>query len=260
MLTVDDLKSLHKEFIARDCYQFSMAYNDPALDFSKLKEAIKIGIRRINIDDLKSIAPDSIKKVVHEFMKQDEDTPINPTPEPVEHSHDEQDNIDSGYPSSSQEQSANDDNPSNQSLPGGYDVEKTSDRKTDTINSGTNIMPGKSLVCDTARRLLRGIAYQNQFHMTNPKERHKLSYVFQGVTVRGDPVALVPEGARDAIPVSMMDLTGYYLAEIYRKYRKADKETKILEAEIGMFRRHTEQNIRKMHQQEMILILDALED
>ncbi len=142
-LSVDDLKSLHAEFIKRDCYHFSMAYNDPALEFSKLKDAVKNGILRMNIDDLKTIAPAPIKKAVEEFMRLDEDTPFVPAPEPVEHSHDEYNNIDHGYPSEEEQQQGANDTSSSPQLPGRYEV----DRKRDIpdVNSGTNIMTGNMI-------------------------------------------------------------------------------------------------------------------
>ncbi len=260
LLSVDDLKSLHTEFIKRDCYHFSMAFNDPALEFSKLKDAVKNGILRMNIDDLKLIAPAPIKKAVEEFMKQDEDAPFVPAPEPQESS-DYEDPY-KGYMHNQQEQqqNADDTRSSPQQLPGRYEVDRKRDtRPVPDINSGTNIMPGKMIVCDTARRLLRSVAKQEGFHMTDPKTRYELPYALKGVNMRGDPVPIVRDSERKGIRISMVDLALYFLADIYRIYRKADQEAKVLEAEIGMFRRRNAQGIQKLHAYEMAVIADALE-
>jgi len=67
-----EAKELSEQLYKKGCYGRDFTFRDIGSDIKKLKDAIKIGVQKISIEDLDSFAPPVIKQAIQEFIDQNE--------------------------------------------------------------------------------------------------------------------------------------------------------------------------------------------
>lgn len=67
-----EAKELSEQLYKKGCYGRDFTFRDIGSDIKKLKDAIKIGVQKISIEDLDSFAPAVIKQTIQEFIDANE--------------------------------------------------------------------------------------------------------------------------------------------------------------------------------------------
>lgn len=67
-----EAKELSEQLYKKGCYGRDFTFRDIGNDITKLKDAIKIGIQKISIEDLDAFAPREIKHAIQDFVDQNE--------------------------------------------------------------------------------------------------------------------------------------------------------------------------------------------
>lgn len=67
-----EAKELSEQLYKKGCYGRDFTFRDIGNDIKKLKDAIKIGVQKISIEDLDLFAPPLIKQAIQEFIDQNE--------------------------------------------------------------------------------------------------------------------------------------------------------------------------------------------
>ncbi len=68
VLESTEAKELSEQLYKKGCYGRDFTFRDIGNDIKKLKDAIKIGVQKISIEDLDSFAPPAIKQAIQEFI------------------------------------------------------------------------------------------------------------------------------------------------------------------------------------------------
>jgi len=67
-----EAKELSEQLYKKGCYGRDFTFRDIGSDIKKLKDAIKIGVQKISIEDLDSFAPPTIRQAIQEFIDSNE--------------------------------------------------------------------------------------------------------------------------------------------------------------------------------------------
>lgn len=216
----DDLISLHLAFLEQGCYG-TAPLDDIGTEDTKLREAIKFGIQRISMDDLRIVAPAPLREMVNEFIKQEKNAPDQHYPEPKDDEREQEQEHEDGL-GGDEERDTSIQSPTPSEEP-----------STPHIDRGVNMRPGEALLDSTSRTGLMSVVIRERMHMIPKEQRWKEPYAFVGIDVKGEPFSMIRDDERDKMPLSMIDLSVYFLANTYMKYRKADHRIKLLTVEKG---------------------------
>ena len=80
-----EAKELSEQLYKKGCYGRDFTFRDIGHDIKKLKDAIKIGVQKISIEDLDSFAPPTIKQAIQDFVDQNEIPDETFYSQPAEH-------------------------------------------------------------------------------------------------------------------------------------------------------------------------------
>ncbi len=72
VLESTEVKELSDQLYRKGCYGRDFTFRDIRDDIKKLKDAIKIGVQKISIEDLDSFAPPTIRQAIQEFIDSNE--------------------------------------------------------------------------------------------------------------------------------------------------------------------------------------------
>ena len=67
-----EAKELSEQLYKKGCYGRDFTFRDIGNDIKKLKDAIKIGVQKISIEDLETFSPPTIKQAIQEFVDENE--------------------------------------------------------------------------------------------------------------------------------------------------------------------------------------------
>ena len=67
-LNDSELKLLHQELISRGIYNNLVDVSDVGDDLNRIKNIIPIALQRLNYEDIRQIAPESIKQAISSFV------------------------------------------------------------------------------------------------------------------------------------------------------------------------------------------------
>ncbi len=260
-LTLDELKTIHNEFIRLNYYQLSTDFIEAKQDKPNLIEAIEFGISKNGINDLKDVAPATIKELIKEFHDAEKcDEGIHHVDEQLEQEEESEEHITKSYRAQKEQPQDSNEHDPTQDLPGISDTLKTEvekrKEKPPLTDSGINAMPGKPVICDTARRMLAATAYSNLFHLLSQSDRQRLPYAHCGIDARGNSIRLIRKG--EYADLSMIETTIYCLINTLVNYRAYKREADLILAERDMFLRDNEEHLKKAHMYEQVLIIQAL--
>lgn len=245
-LSPKELRALHEGFITRDCYRFSPQFNDKKLIESKLNEAVKVGISKINLDDLITIAPDSIKRIVEAFTKADDTKPEVVGPEHFEQAED----VTNSNPQEEQTEPE---------LPGLIDITTglLPEKKLIPLitDKGVSLKPLDITLSDTARRALISVMFREKLYAIPKGERWRQLYAHVGIDSKGTPIALISSDEMQTTPLSLIDLTSYLLCDVYVKFKDSNHKKKTLEIECDMLRQANENLQQKAQRYERELFM-----
>ena len=76
----DETKSLHQELVSRNLYNNLVDLSDIGDDLNRIKNIIPIALQRLNYEDIRQIAPETIKQAISTFI--DAETKTTEIPEP----------------------------------------------------------------------------------------------------------------------------------------------------------------------------------
>lgn len=220
----DDLLGLHLAFLEQGCYG-TAPLDDIGTENSKLREAIKFGIQRISMDDLRTIAPASLRIIVDEFLKQEKNAPDIHYPEPKD------DDTEQDREPEQDTEKENESTDETDTIQVEGKPKPTEEPSSSHVDRGVNLKPGEALLDSTSRTGLMSVVIRERMHMIPKEQRQNELYAFVGIDVKGEPFNMIRDDERDKMPLSMVDLAVFYLADTYRKYRKADHRIKLLRIE-----------------------------
>ena len=75
-----DLNSLHRELVSRNIYDNVVDLSDVGDDLNRIRNIVPIALQRLNYEDIRQIAPETIKQAVSSFIESETKTSEIPEP------------------------------------------------------------------------------------------------------------------------------------------------------------------------------------